>query len=80
MRSLGVACVLSLLAIGCAGPNPAFVRAMDATQRVVGKEYLAYLASDPALSDLEKATRARTILLWRATIDEALGARQEAPR
>lgn len=80
MRSLGVACVLFLLAIGCAGPNQAFVRAMDATQRVVGKEYLAYIASDPALNDIEKATRARTILLWRATIDEALGARQEAPR
>lgn len=70
-----IAIVLLLLAStsGCCWTalDAQFVAAEVATYEAIGERYVKYVASDPALNDDDKATRIRTITVWKATLDEA---------
>lgn len=68
---VALASVAGLAAAGGCNTNPAFLNAMDQTQRAVGPEYLQYVTADLNLSPEQRTRRQRTVALWRAAIDDA---------
>lgn len=65
------AAILLVGLAGCAGPDPAFVTAIDKAWSVIGPRYTAYVQADPALDAGQKATVLRTAELLTLTIEEA---------
>lgn len=63
-------CVALCLCASCS-LNSQFVSAVDGAWDVIGPEYTAYVAADPALDDDTKATRIRTAQLLTELIAEA---------
>lgn len=71
MRTMLSGLVLALaLTCGCS-LNSQFVASEAATYDAIGQRYVKYVEADTTLGADDKATRIRTIVEWKATLDEA---------
>lgn len=55
---------------GCGSVDKAFRNAVDANWEVIRPEYVAYVTSDPGLTEPEKATKLRTVELFDRLLEE----------